>query len=192
MPTASIPQKALESANPTAEIKVHQAVEVNVETDAKHNSSRNSAVENSAEIEFSNYKFEEFEHAEDDSMFGMSIWADVVEVEGAARRHSEWINNLEIRIKEVDSFLFGRRFRDVTRRMWRRPQCLRRLGRLRCTTCLGALGAEGATCTNALPAQRLTQMKYRNFLLWKVYCAHKHLRVSTLTLVKYVVSLISF
>ena len=43
-----------------------------------------------------------------------------------------------------------------------------------------------------IPAQRLTQMKYRNFRLWKVYFAHKHLRVSTLTLVKYVVSLISF
>ena len=86
----------MESSNPTAEIKVLQVVEVNVETDAKHNCSRNSAIENSAEIEFSNYKLREFEHAEGDSMFGMLIWADVVEVKHSARRHSEWINNLEM------------------------------------------------------------------------------------------------
>ena len=125
MPSAPIPLKAPELVIPTAEIEAHQSVEINVETNVKHNYSHNSTVEN-----LPNYKLWEFENAEEDSMCGMLILADVLDVERAARRHSEWMNNSEMRIKEVDSVLFVRRFRDLNRRIWRPPQCLRRLGRL--------------------------------------------------------------
>ena len=140
MPTAPIPQKALESANPTAQIKVHQAVEVNVETEVKHNCSRNSTIENSAEIDLPNYKLREFENAEEDSTFGMLIWTDVVEVDRDAQRNSKWINNFEVQIKEVDSFMYGRKMGGRIRRMFSHTHCLRRIGRLmlnlpRCFSC---------------------------------------------------------
>ena len=79
VPTAAIPLQASESVNPTAVIKVHQAFEVSVETDVKYNCYRNSTIGNSVEIEFSKYNLREFERAEEDSICGMLIWANVLE-----------------------------------------------------------------------------------------------------------------
>ena len=73
VPTAPIPQKALESANPTAEIKVHQAVEVNVESEVEYNCSRNSTIENSAEIDLPNYKLRDLENVEEDSLHLVNV-----------------------------------------------------------------------------------------------------------------------
>ena len=89
VPTAAIPLQASESENPTTVIKVHQAVEFSVETDVKYICYRNSIIENLVEIEFFKYNLRELERAEEDSICEMLIWADVLEVEPDARKHSK-------------------------------------------------------------------------------------------------------
>ena len=114
-------------------MKANQAVE----WDDKYKCSINSTIGNLLESDLLNHNQKELECEEEESICGR---VDILVAECDARRHSKWINNLEVRIKEVGSWLYGRRLRDRIRRMFRRPQCLRRLRMLmrflsRCFRC---------------------------------------------------------
>ena len=94
-----IPLHASELANLATGNPVHQAVEANVESDAKYKCSHNFTTEKSVEIDLPIYKQRENEYKAKDSICRILIWAEVFEEERDACRNPKWLNNLEVSVK---------------------------------------------------------------------------------------------